>query len=104
MHFNPISSKDRLNTRLLIRAFFNFADLGRVWEPYLKLDVLCLSSICSIHSMEMQTRSGFGIKDCLTEASLGWKSFEKDNKDREFSFFYDTNVRDFNVNQMKEEE
>ena len=28
--------------------------------------------------------SGFGIKDCLTEASLGWKYFGTLNKDREF--------------------
>ena len=28
--------------------------------------------------------SGFGIKDCLTEASLGWKCFGTFNKDREF--------------------
>ena len=34
--------------------------------------------------MEMQQMSGFGIKDCLTEASLGWKCFETYNKDREF--------------------
>ena len=25
--------------------------------------------------MEMQNMSGLGIKDCLTEASLGWKCF-----------------------------
>ena len=25
--------------------------------------------------MELQNMSGFGIKDCLTEASLGWKCF-----------------------------
>ena len=30
--------------------------------------------------MEMQTMSGFGIKDCLTEASLGWKCSETYNR------------------------
>ena len=39
--------------------------------------------------------SGFGIKDCLTEASLGWKCFGKYNKDREFYTFNDEYVRDF---------
>ena len=62
----------------------NFADLRRIWEPYLKLDVLCLAFIYARHSMEMQKMSGFGIKDCLTEAILGWKCFGTYNKDREF--------------------
>ena len=45
--------------------------------------------------MEMQKMSGFGIKDCLTEASLEWKSFGKYNKDREFYTFNDKYVRNF---------
>ena len=45
--------------------------------------------------MEMQKMSGFGIKDCLTEASLGWKCFGTYNKDREFYTFNDKYVRDF---------
>ena len=45
--------------------------------------------------MEMQKSSGFGIKDCLTEASLGWKRFGTYNKDREFYTFNDKYVRDF---------
>ena len=39
--------------------------------------------------MEMQKLSGFGIEDCLTEASLGWKRFGTYNKDREFYTFND---------------
>ena len=53
----------------------NFAELGHIWEPYLKLHVLCLAFIYARHSMEMQKMTGFGIKDCLTGASLGWKCF-----------------------------
>ena len=45
--------------------------------------------------MEMQKMSGFGIKDCLTEASLGWKCFGTYNKDREFYTFNDKYVRSF---------
>ena len=45
------------------------------------------------HSMEMQNLSGFGIKDCLAEASLGWKCFEKKNKDRDFYTFNDKYMR-----------
>ena len=45
--------------------------------------------------MEMQNKTGFGIKDCLTEASLGWKGFGTYNKDREFYTFNDKYVRDF---------
>ena len=47
------------------------------------------------HSMEMQNMSGFGIKDCLTEASLAWKSFGTYNKDREFYTLNDKYVRNF---------
>ena len=43
----------------------------------------------------MQKLSGFGIKDCLTEASLGCKCFGTYNKDREFYTFNDKYVRVF---------
>ena len=39
--------------------------------------------------------SGFGIKDCLSEASLGWKCFGTYNTDREFYTFNDKYVREF---------
>ena len=73
----------------------NFAKLRHIWEPYLISVVLCLAFIYARHSMEMQKKSGFGIKDCLTEASLGWKCFGIYNKDREFYTFNDKYVRDF---------
>ena len=73
----------------------NFVELGHIWEPYLISDVLCLAFIYARHSMEMQKMSGFGIKDCLTEASLGWKCFGTYNKDREFYTFNDKYVRSF---------
>ena len=53
----------------------NFADLRHIWEKSLKLIELCLPFIYARHSMKMQKMSGFGIRDCLTEASLGWKCF-----------------------------
>ena len=73
----------------------NFAELRHIWEPYLISDVLCLAFIYARHSMEMQKMTGFGIKDCLTEASLGWKCFGTYNKNREFYTFNDKYVRDF---------
>ena len=73
----------------------NFAELKHIWEPYLVSDVLCLALIYARHSMEMQKMSGFGIKDCLTEASLGWKCFGTYNKDREFYTFNNKYVRNF---------
>ena len=73
----------------------NFAELRHIWEPYLISDVFCLAFIYARHSMEMQKMSGFGIKDCLTEASLGWKCFGTYNKDREFYTFNDKYVRSF---------
>ena len=73
----------------------NFVKLRHIWEPYLITDVLCLAFIYARHSMEMQKMTGFGIKDCLTEASLGWKCFGTYNKNREFYTFNDKYVRDF---------
>ena len=73
----------------------NFGELRHIWEPYLISDVLCLAFIYARHSMEMQKMSGFGIKDCLTEANLGWKCFGTNNKDREFYTFNDKYVRNF---------
>ena len=73
----------------------NFANLRQVWEPYLELDVLCLAFIYVRHSMEMQKMSGFGIKDCLVEASLGGKCFGTYSKDRDVYTFNDKKVRDF---------
>ena len=73
----------------------NFVEIKHIWEPYLISDVLCLAFIYARHSMEMQKISGFGIKDCLTEASLGWKCFGKYNKNKEFYTFNDKYVRDF---------
>ena len=70
-----------------------FAELRHIWEPYLISDVLCLAFIYARHSMEIQKMSGFGIKDGLTEASLGWKCFGTYNKDREFYTFNEKYVR-----------
>ena len=39
--------------------------------------------------------SGFVNKDCLKEASLGWKCFRTCNKNLEFHTFNDKYARDF---------
>ena len=49
-----------------------FADLRHIWEQYLRLDLLFLAFIYARHFMEKQKMSGFGFKDCLKEARLGW--------------------------------
>ena len=73
----------------------NFVELRHIWGPYLISDVLCLAFIYARQSMEMQKMTGFGIKNCLTEASLGWKCFGTYNNDREFYTFNDKYDRDF---------
>ena len=73
----------------------NFVELRHIWEPHLISDVLCLAFIYARHSMEMQKMTGFGIKDCLTEATSGWKCFGTYNKDREFYLFNDKYVGSF---------
>ena len=57
--------------------------------------MLYLAFIYARPSMEMQKMSGFGIEDCLTEASIGWKCFGTYNKDQEFYTFNNKYVRDF---------
>ena len=45
------------------------------WEPYLKMDILSLAFIYSRYSMNMSSITGFGMKDCLSLPSSGWKHF-----------------------------
>ena len=52
--------------------------------------------------MEMQNKIGFGIMDCLTEASPGWKCFGVYNKDREFYTFDDKYFSDYMDESIKE--
>ena len=54
----------------LVNHKSNFAGLGHIWEPYLKLDMSCLAFINGRLSVKIKKMSGFGIKDCLTKASL----------------------------------
>ena len=49
----------------------NLVSPRHIWGPYFRLDLLCLAFIFGRHFMELQNVSGFCIKDCLTEASLG---------------------------------
>ena len=92
-NLQPEFLKGEIEHSIIIKN--NFAEIRHIWEPYLLSDVLCLAFIYARHSMEMQKMSGFGIKDCLTEASLGWKCFGTYNEDREFYIFNDKYVRDF---------
>ena len=73
----------------------SFADKRHIWEPKFKLDVLCLAFIYARHSMQMQIMTGFGIKECLAEASLGWKCFGTYSKDQDFYTFNDKYIGDF---------
>ena len=60
--FQPELFKGEIEHSVINKS--NFADLRQFWEPYLKLDVLCLALIHCRHPMEMQKMSGFDIKDC----------------------------------------
>ena len=50
-------------------------DQQPIWEPYLRMDILTLAIIYARYSMNMQSITGFGMKDCLSLPSLGWKYF-----------------------------
>ena len=58
-------------------------------------DLLCLGVFCARHALEMQEMTGLGIKECLTEASLGWKLFGLINKNSNFYTFSNDNVREY---------
>ena len=45
------------------------------WLPYLKMDVLSLAFIYARYSMNMNSLTGFGMKNCLSLPSLGWKYY-----------------------------
>ena len=95
----PELPKREIELSVIIKS--NFADLGHIWEPYLNLHVFCLAFIYARHSMEMQNMSGFGVEDCLTEASLRRKSLGTYKKDREFYTFDDKYVRGFIIKSIK---
>ena len=46
-----------------------------IWEPYLRMDILTLAIIYARYSLNMESITGFGMKDCLSLPSLGWKYF-----------------------------
>ena len=97
--FQPELLKGEFEHSLINKSFF--ADLRHNWEPYFKLDVFYLAFVYARHSIEMQKTSGFGIKDRLTEASIGWKCFGKFNKDREFYTLEEKYYRDFILKSIK---
>ena len=74
---------------------YNYIELRRIWEPYLKSDVSCLSFVYATQAMEMQKMTKIGFEESLTETSLGWKCLGLNNKDREFYTFKTIYVRDF---------
>ena len=69
--------------------------LKHIWKPYLKSDVLCLGVVNARLALEMQKMTSLGIKECLTEAILGWKGFGLYNENREFYTFNKKYVRDY---------
>ena len=70
------------------------ASINKIWESYFKINASCLGSINARYSLEMLKISGFVMKDSTTGTSLGWKCFERYNKNRELHTFTDKNVRD----------
>ena len=53
----------------------NYMDKMEEWLPYLKMHVLSLAFIYARYSMKMDSLTGFGMKNCLSLPSLGWKYY-----------------------------
>ena len=67
--------------------------MRHIWEPYLQTDVFSLAVIYARHALQVQKMTKSGIKEALTEASLGRKCMGVDNNEREFYTFKNEYVR-----------
>ena len=54
---------------------FNYDKLNLIWEPFLKSDVFCLGVVFAKYALEMQKMAITGVRETLTEGSLGWNCF-----------------------------
>ena len=73
----------------------NYRSLEHEWIPYLELDCLSLAFVYARHVMEMKKISNISVKQCLTEAALGWSILGTYIKDKEFYTSNDKYVRHF---------
>ena len=53
----------------------NWRDKKDEWLPYVKNDVLCTAYSYARYIKDMEERTGFSMKDCLSLPGLGWKYF-----------------------------
>ena len=58
------------------------------------MDILSLAFIYARYSMNMSSITGFGMKDCLSPPSLGWKHFMSSRSNATV----DANIDDVNIN------
>ena len=73
----------------------NYKNLENEWIPYLELDCLSLAFVYARHVMEMKKITRVSVKQCLTEAALGWSTLGKYIKDKVFYTSNDKYVRHF---------
>ena len=50
-------------------------DKRNEWLPYLRRDVLSLAFINARYSINMESITNFGMKNCLSLPSVGWKNY-----------------------------
>ena len=67
------------------------------WEPCFKMDILSLAFIYARYAMNMSSITGFGMNDCLSLPSLGWKHFMSSRcvDDQTISAYADKHMRHF---------
>ena len=73
----------------------NYMSLEHEWISYLELDCLSLAFVYARHVMEMKKISNVSVKQCLTEAALGWSILGTYIKNKEFYTSNDKYVRHF---------
>ena len=74
-----------------------------IWEPYFRMDILSVAFVYAQYSMNMENTKGFGMKDCLSLPSLGWKYFNSQRcEDDEDKYCYtDKYMRHFVIQSIK---
>ena len=83
-YYGPQPKLPKWEIELSVVFKINCSSRKRVWEACPQLDLLLLAFVYARRSMEIAKMSGFGIKNCLAEASLGWTCFGTYNKTRTF--------------------
>ena len=75
----------------------DYKDKNDEWLDYVKQDVLCTAFSYARYGRAMEEITGFGMKDCLSLPSIGWKCFNslRTEEDEPMYTYKDKHLRSF---------